>query len=311
MKLLKLLKRRGLLGTFKIGLNFLITSAFSFPPFSYLSEYTKRKIRVFLTIYYWPDFKQPKTFNELLSNEFLFGKKTKIVKVYDKYEVRNYLKTKNLANYLTKIYKIFHASQEINFSDLPEKFVVKSNYGGSNKHVRIINNFNSYSADDIEGLKHLCKKWLSVDEVKRQMDDNYFISDITPTIIIEEFLEDKNYTIPLDYKYYIIKQEIAFIEVVQGRFKTGSYVAIYDKSWEKINFTHGNPLGQDIAKPQNLEEMNDLAKKLSEDFDFSRIDLYNIDQKRIVFGEITPLPGTLPFKPRKFDKYFGTMWLNK
>ncbi len=281
-------------------------------PFSNLSEKNKRQIRVFFTIGYWPNVKNPKSFNEWLSYEFLFGNKEHVLKVHDKFAVRKYVEELGLGKYLSIVYKVFQNESEVDFSNLPDKFVVKSNYGGSSKHVIIVKEFHSLSVTEIETIKNRCKKWLSNDEIKRQMSDNFFIKDIKPVVLIEEFLEDAEFSPPLDYKYYIINGKIAFIEVVQGRFEKGSYVTIYDYNWNRLTFTHGNPIGNDIKKTQNLKEMNELAIKLSEDFDFARIDLYNINQEGIVFGEITPFPGTLPFKPRKYDVLFGQQWkLNK
>jgi hypothetical protein len=52
-----------------------------------------------------------------------------------------------------------------------------------------------------------------------------------------------------------------------------------------------------------------IAEKLSEDFPFARIDLYNI-QGRIVFGEITFYPGSgfHNFTPDSFDFELGSHW---
>ena len=52
-----------------------------------------------------------------------------------------------------------------------------------------------------------------------------------------------------------------------------------------------------------------LAERLGRDFDFIRVDLYNIDG-RIVFGELTNYPhaGLVPFKPHDIDLEFGSHW---
>ena len=57
---------------------------------------------------------------------------------------------------------------------------------------------------------------------------------------------------------------------------------------------------------ENLDEMIEIAKELSKDFIFSRIDLYNIDGK-IYFGEITlsPNSGFDADITRKTDIMFG------
>ena len=47
----------------------------------------------------------------------------------------------------------------------------------------------------------------------------------------------------------------------------------------------------DILKPKNLDKMIEIARELSKDFFFARIDLYNIDGQ-IYFGEITLSPNS-------------------
>ena len=59
--------------------------------------------------------------------------------------------------------------------------------------------------------------------------------------------------------------------------------------------------------PANIDEMVKIAEKLSEDFPYARVDLYNI-KGRIVFGEITfyPWSGYVKFTPEDFDFELGS-----
>ena len=58
--------------------------------------------------------------------------------------------------------------------------------------------------------------------------------------------------------------------------------------------------------PFNINGMISIAEKLSEDFPFARIDLYNI-QGEIIFGEITfyPWSGYVKYVPDSFDFELG------
>ena len=54
--------------------------------------------------------------------------------------------------------------------------------------------------------------------------------------------------------------------------------------------------------------MISLAEKLSEDFNYCRVDLYN-DKGEIKFGEITFTPAMgLDQLPEEFDLYLGSLW---
>ncbi len=59
-----------------------------------------------------------------------------------------------------------------------------------------------------------------------------------------------------------------------------------------------------MEKPKNFEMLKEIAKKLSSDFQFVRVDLYDVDGN-IFFGELTftPASGKNPFYPlEKKDK---------
>ena len=54
--------------------------------------------------------------------------------------------------------------------------------------------------------------------------------------------------------------------------------------------------------------MLDIAKKLSRNFPFVRVDLYNVNGK-IYFGELTfyPWSGYVKFIPEEFDSHLGSL----
>jgi hypothetical protein len=65
----------------------------------------------------------------------------------------------------------------------------------------------------------------------------------------------------------------------------------YSFDWEKQYFTLTYPIAEyENKKPDNLEEIYTVSQKLSSDFIYARVDLYDIDGK-IIFGEITHNPG--------------------
>ena len=61
-----------------------------------------------------------------------------------------------------------------------------------------------------------------------------------------------------------------------------------------------------MPKPDGMDEMFDLAAKLSKGYPFVRVDLYNINGK-IYFGELTffPASGLDPNRLPETDLYFG------
>lgn len=62
--------------------------------------------------------------------------------------------------------------------------------------------------------------------------------------------------------------------------------------------------------PSNLSEMIEIAEKLSNDFKFVRVDLYN-GKGKIYFGELTfyPAAGMGAFVPEEWDESWGNFLL--
>ena len=78
----------------------------------------------------------------------------------------------------------------------------------------------------------------------------------------------------------------------------------YDLNWNLLDLKKGdyNNYEGNVEKPVNFEKMIEITKKLSRQFQFVRVDLYNIDGN-IYFGELTftPASGVTPFKPLRED----------
>ena len=85
---------------------------------------------------------------------------------------------------------------------------------------------------------------------------------------------------------------------------------IYDKEWNFIAMQIGFPNDPNhvIAKPEKLDEMLALARKLSEGIPHVRTDFYSINGK-IYFGELTFFHGSgmEAFKPDKWNEEFGSL----
>ena len=87
---------------------------------------------------------------------------------------------------------------------------------------------------------------------------------------------------------------------------------IYDENWELLDYTYGFPGdGRKIKKPKQFKEINYVCDKLSEDFNYVRVDLYLFNEK-IYFGELTFTSGAgfSHFKPESKDLLWGKYWGN-
>ena len=201
----------------------------------------------------------------------------------DKYLVRNYVKQCGFQDILIPIYGVWNNAEDIDFTKLPEQFVLKCNHGcGYNiickdkskiKQEEIIQKLNSWM-NETYGLK--------------SYEVHY--SKITPRIICEMYLPSLEEHV-IDYKIYCINGNPDNILVCHNRKANGhSDISAYSLDWKRLSYLkESSDSKKDITKPKQLQRMIEIAKKLSEPFPFVRVDLYEIDA-HIYFGELTFTP---------------------
>ena len=223
--------------------------------------------------------------------------------VSDKLLVRDYVKEKIGDKYLIPLLGSWEKYDNIDFSTLPEKFVLKCNHDSGGLVV----------CTDKTKLNYIEAR----EKIEKSLKSNFFYigreyqyRNIKPMIICEKFISD-NGKVPMDYKIYCFNGVPDVILVCRDRFSKNTHRASYlffDQEWNFQPLDKGDENLQDvdIPKPENLDEMLEIAKRLSKDFIFARIDLYNIKGK-IYFGEITlsPNSGFDPDIKYETDLMFG------
>lgn len=223
--------------------------------------------------------------------------------VSDKFAVREYVKEKIGEKYLIPIYGVWFKYDDIEFEKMPDQFVLKCNHDSGG--LVICKDINCFDAKKAKR------------KIQKSLNSNFFnigreyqYKNIIPRIICEKFLSN-NGEIPEDYKIYCFNGKPDAILVCKDRFNKNSHRAKYyffDQDWKFLRYNKGdeNINVPEIEKPKNLDVMLDIARKLSQDFVFARIDLYNIDGK-IYFGEITlsPNSGFDPDIKKETDEMFG------
>ena len=250
--------------------------------------------KIYIKLYY--HFRVGKKMN--IENPITFNEKLQWLKfnyrfplqsvVSDKWLVRNYVEEKIGKEYLIPLLGVWENYNDINFNKLPNKFVLKCNHDSGGLVV----------CKDKNKLDYKKAK----DKIEKSLKSNFYYigreyqyRNIKPRIICEEFISDHG-NVPMDYKIYCFNGKPDIILVCKDRFSNNSHRASYlffDQNWKFQPLNKGDEklCHVDIPKPKNLDKMIKIAKKLSEDFVFARIDLYNIDGK-IYFGEITLSPNS-------------------
>ena len=249
--------------------------------------------------------KNPVKYNEKLQWLKLHDRKPEYARMVDKYEVRGYIAETIGEEYLIPCYGVYNSFEEIDFSKLPEQFVLKCTHdSGSVEICKDKANF------DFKGAK---------DRLTGAMGKNYYntyrewpYKNVKPRIIAEKFMVDETVDDLRDYKIMCFNGEAKLIEVHENRFarERGYTQTFYDRAWNKLNIAQKGfiPTDEEREKPVKLDEMLALSEKIAKDMYHARIDWYLIGDK-LYFGEITFYDGSgfAKFDDEKDDIFFGSL----
>ena len=252
--------------------------------------------------------KKPKRFTEKLQWYKLYYRNPKMPQCADKYDVRQYVKDKGLEETLIKCLGVYERVEDIDWSSLPNSFVIKDTLGGGGSSVIIVKDKKKANRKEVF---HTLSGWLSEPaNVRNGGREWVYYSGKKHRIIIEEFIDAESTPGGLiDYKFFCYDGVPKWIYVIADRkLGTSAGLGIYDADFNRLKAQRNDeqPLKRKIDKPKNFNEMKNIATCLSNDFPHARIDLYNCNGK-ILFGEITFFDGSgyMTFSPDSFDYEMG------
>lgn len=254
------------------------------------------------------DWANPKRYTEKVNWEKINLTDPRRTNLADKYLVRSWIREQIGEEYLTKLYGVWEDAEDIDFDALPEKFVLKLN-SGSGRNI-VVNDRSKTDLSDEKVREEI--KW----KLTRWKTQNYgyhnfelWYRDIKPVILCEEYLEgvaDTEY----DYQFFCFHGEPRYVWCVRGSHKPDCRASFYTPDWVMQPFSFGYPRDEKPApRPARLDDMLSISQKLSRPFRHVRVDLYNLRDGRIVFGEMTfgTWGGLMHFVPEEYDEMFGKM----
>jgi len=257
------------------------------------------------------DLKNPKTFTEKIQWLKLNNRKPEYTTMVDKYAVKKYVADKIGDKYIIPTLGVWNTFGEIDFDSLPGQFVLKTTHGGGSSGVVICRDKSSF---DIKEAKQKLDRSLKTNNYWTYREWPY--KNVPRRIIAEKFLEIPDKTDLTDYKFYCFDGEPRYIQVIQDR-NTKETIDFFDTEWQHQEFTGLNPVGltpgvpnaeTSIVCPDNLDDMLDIARKLSKGIPFVRVDLYQTVEG-VYYGEITfyPASGLGCFTPDEWNGHLGDL----
>ncbi len=106
---------------------------------------------------YFPDLRNPKTFNEKTNWYKLYYRDPVMTRCIDKYLFKDYLREGVGEEYCTPLVGAWDSAQDIDIDALPKSFVLKSNWGSGSRHVKIVRDKNDLNWSQ---LKLMLNRWV-------------------------------------------------------------------------------------------------------------------------------------------------------
>lgn len=250
-----------------------------------------------------PNLENPKKFTEKLQWYKINYHDPLMTQLVDKFAVKDFVSQRIGAEYVIPCYGKWDSFDEIDFSSLPETFVLKTNNdSGSILICKDKKNFDFANAKRVleAGLKRNYY-WINRE---------WAYKDVKSCILAEEYMPSLGNVDSVEYKITCINGEVKVITVCTGIPHSTFDVRHNDnfsRDWVRQPwYVYHKPLGGNIPKPVMMDKMIELSELLAKDIPQVRIDWYIIDDS-IFFGEFTfyTWGGYMRYEPEEWNDIMG------
>lgn len=247
------------------------------------------------------DLEHPQSYNEKIQWLKLYDSQPQKTKLSDKFAVREYVSEKIGETCLIPLLGVWDSFSEIDFSLLPNQFVLKCTHGSGTNLV-----VTDKTKLDYAETKRKFDRWMEMDYSLMSGFEMHY-AGIMPRIIAEELLETEGGEDLRDYKVFVFNGHTKLIQVDLDRNHTHRR-NLYTPEWEYVPCSIKYPTAPEVIidKPACLEEMIRAAETLAEGFIHVRVDFY-ICGSQLFFGEMTFTHGSgiEPFVPEEYGLTMG------
>lgn len=265
--------------------------------------YTVAKVRYFKHFRRWPGLKGDiRKFDRMVQYVFRHGldnrDNPRWALMADKYAVREEIDRLLGEGHLVPLLGHWEKPEDIDFDVLPTSFILKTNNGcGTNIFIH------DKGKIDREAIVARLKKSLSFPYPSLSGQLHY--AHIPPCVVAEEILiQDGDHKSLTDYKIHCVNGEPQIIYVFTDRDEVRHFdfdMKAYTPEWIPVSpgqtpdtvrnqYNEGSSC-LDTHKPEWIDDMLDMARRLAEGEEYVRIDFYHTNG-RTIFGEMTYTPDT-------------------
>lgn len=250
-----------------------------------------------------PHFNNPTTFNEKLAWRKLYAHNPFYSKMVDKYEAKSIAAQLIGEEYIVPCYGVWNSFDDIDFDKLPDQFILKCTHDSSG--IVLCKDKATFNKED---AKAVIEKSLKTDYYQKSFEWPY--KDAPHRVLADKLLVDGKRKELQDYKWWCFNGEPKVMYITnKGKYQQCEE-NFYDMNFKPLDIDHGFPRTvPEYNKPAQFEKMKELARILSQNIPFVRVDFFVVDDK-IYFGEFTFFDhaGMRPFKNNGWDEKLGT-WI--
>ncbi len=233
--------------------------------------------------------RNPKTINEKIQWLKLYDNLPIKAQLTDKVLVRDWVKEKIGEQYLKPVLQICNTFEEIDFDNLPDKFIIKCNHG-CKWHI-VVKNKQGYLDNKIiyKLTKVQMENWL-IQSFFGWSDFEIQYKNIIPKIIIEPLLIEEGRKEPEAIEIYCFNSEPKLFRKVNHSLNDKHEVSAYDENYKPIDFKikeYEEVVNEEVD--DNLKKAVELSKELCKDFKFVRVDWMTYNGQ-LYFEEMTFTP---------------------
>lgn len=278
-----------------------IINLFRHSPAYIFSDKTYLKLKFKKKMGYKLNLDNPQTYSEKLQWMKLYHHVPEYTQMVDKAESKDFVASKIGKQYIIPTLGIWDNFDDIDFSKLPDQFVLKTTHDSGG--VVVCKDKSKLNIKDTKAILTFSQKR---DYYKTSKEWPY--KNVPHRILAEKYMEDETGELR-DFKFFCFDGKVKALFIASDRFTPDEETKFdfFDENFNHLPFTNGHPnASHKIEKPQSFDEMKRLAEILSEGIPHVRVDFYNINGQ-IYFGEMTFFHwgGMKPFEPIEWDYKFG------
>lgn len=252
-----------------------------------------------------PDLGDPRTFNDRMVHRLVYDRDPRLTMLSDKIAVKDYVAQRLGPDYSVPLLGKWHSPRQIDWSALPDRFVLKPN-GDSGKVVVV----RSATDRNTSHLSAIARSWLAGRHTGwRHPEWGY--RGVPRYIMAEPLLVGPDGGQATEIDVFTFGGKVGLIRLLTGRkTQLERRDAWFDPTGRQLEIGVVSIPSVRMALSDALRiEIIDLAEALSAGFDHLRVDLY-ITRDGLKVGELTPYSwaGQAHWRSPDLDQKIGSLW---